>query len=918
VDQELEDLLEFLYVCPVGIVEFDNAGHVSRINPKAANLLASRLGFIDIEELFPILDAAAPDLVLLINASKPRAGTVLDGRVLRGPSSLRGNRALSLSVVRVNANRLMAVLTDVSPVITFTALAEHLAPLDSTIDIAKATAGACADLLGSERAEVCFDSFDAPSLEALASKVMVAERSRLEIQRRFPPDDDSGVEMGINALIALPLVSDGEVLGVLRLDYEIDPVIDASYLARVETVGDVVTTALRRAQAFEYEAEHRRRSEALAALASSLAGSELTPDTEVSTHGVAIAAVVGLRTVERAHAVTIVWTNIEPGSNRAVTTRASKYGDADVQFHTLDVVEITARSAVAEAAGVGPLGDVAFETTSRLGATVPISGLRLQGFVRFEWSLPELLTSQRCDELRLAVSLVGQALNRSLMHENLEIEHERLAFTLEGTNTGWFAYDPDADSVSSSPSTAALFGLVGDAPPKFADYLPLVVEHHRDRLIEAVERAIVTGEGYDIELQLFGSLEWLSVQTSVVQSASGKPFLLGLIRNISHRKAALAEIESSAVRLRRILDGLFVMAAVVIPDGTIIEANRPALDAAGLDRNSALGSALWDLPLWVPSAAMRAEVKDHVIAVAAGQVRRFDTVFMLNGSPTAVDVQIVPVCDEDSEVSYLVVSALDVSDRVRREQHEHELLERQISITNRLQRSLLPTELPALANADIAARYHAADNEMEVGGDWYDAFVLANGRLALAIGDIVGRGVEAAGATGQIRSACRALANVSDGPSDLVSRLDQFVANVPEALYATFLYLELDVATGICVLTRAGHVPPLIIGPDGTGRVHEAGGTMPLGVDATAKRVETTFVLEPGALLLLCTDGLVERRGECVDIGFARLLSAAVRHRASSVDEFLDRVIASVMFEHPALDDTCAVAIRRHPAASIG
>jgi serine phosphatase RsbU (regulator of sigma subunit) len=162
----------------------------------------------------------------------------------------------------------------------------------------------------------------------------------------------------------------------------------------------------------------------------------------------------------------------------------------------------------------------------------------------------------------------------------------------------------------------------------------------------------------------------------------------------------------------------------------------------------------------------------------------------------------------------------------------------------------------------VAARYEAGSDGLEVGGDWYDSFGLPGGRIGLAVGDVVGTGLEAAAAMGRIRTALVALATQADGPAALIAQLDDFVSGPNGSEFATACFATLDPATGELRYASAAHPPPLLVHPDGETRWLDGGRSLPLGGGRRPNRTETSIHVEPGSLLVFYSDGLVERRGE--------------------------------------------------------
>jgi PAS domain S-box-containing protein len=244
------------------------------------------------------------------------------------------------------------------------------------------------------------------------------------------------------------------------------------------------------------------------------------------------------------------------------------------------------------------------------------------------------------------------------------------------------------------------------------------------------------------------------------------------------------------------------------------------------------------------------------------------------------------------------------------------LYEQSRDVAHVLQRSLLATPPPEDERVEIATVYRPAVEHLEVGGDWHDAFALPDGRLGIAIGDVVGRGVGAASAMGQLRSAVRALAGAAQTPAQVLGHLDVFVEQVVAARYATVLYAEVDPATGETCCASAGHLPLILLRDHAApaAELFMAGRSAPLGVTAGGARPEGRFTLGPGEGFLLYTDGLVERRGEAIDDGVERLL-ATVRARMGAPPAALARALPEALLDAGAArDDVCLLAFRRRGA----
>jgi len=220
-----------------------------------------------------------------------------------------------------------------------------------------------------------------------------------------------------------------------------------------------------------------------------------------------------------------------------------------------------------------------------------------------------------------------------------------------------------------------------------------------------------------------------------------------------------------------------------------------------------------------------------------------------------------------------------------------QLYEEQREIALGLQLSLLPESVPDLPGNILAVRYRPGQHHMEVGGDWYDALALPDGRFALAVGDVVGRGLSAAAAMGRLRTALAALAPRTSGPADLLRELDAFSESVPGSQLTTLTYAVFSPRTGHLTYASAGHPPGLVIYPDGVTHWLLGGRSVPLRSVPHPARAQAGAELPPGAKLLLYSDGLVERRGEGIDDGLDRLAAAARRHHLLAPEDLIEALV---------------------------
>ncbi|MEU9866153.1 SpoIIE family protein phosphatase [Streptomyces sp. NPDC047971] len=235
----------------------------------------------------------------------------------------------------------------------------------------------------------------------------------------------------------------------------------------------------------------------------------------------------------------------------------------------------------------------------------------------------------------------------------------------------------------------------------------------------------------------------------------------------------------------------------------------------------------------------------------------------------------------NGKVLGVATSSVDVTDR-------HRAVEEQRHTALTLQRSLLPQPPPRRPGLDIAFRYRPAQASVEIGGDWFDVIPLNNDKTALVVGDVMGSGVTAAAAMGQLRTATRTLADLDLPPAQVMHHLDHITDGL--GTIATCVYAVFDPAAARCHVSLAGHLPPVVLHPDGARELLDLPTGAPLG--GCGIPFDTTSIdLGPGDQLVLYTDGLVETRDQAID---ARL----------------DALLDVLDDPHRSLDATCDLLLR--------
>lgn len=259
-----------------------------------------------------------------------------------------------------------------------------------------------------------------------------------------------------------------------------------------------------------------------------------------------------------------------------------------------------------------------------------------------------------------------------------------------------------------------------------------------------------------------------------------------------------------------------------------------------------------------------------------------------------------------SRRAFLDAVAVSVAQALSRAQ----LYEQTRSTARLFQRSLMPDRLPPVPGLEVAARYRSATGS-DVGGDWYDVLQLADGRAGLVLGDVMGRGVRAATTMAQVRNALRGIAVVDPTPVGMLAGLDRFFSGFGPDEITTLVITVIDTATGALHVGNAGHLPPLLLRADGRSGQLDDGASTPLGVPTDRVACKGTTLL-PGDLLVMCSDGLVERRDWSVTDGLAVLEAAARRlaDRGLPIEQLADELLHEVLDGCPTDDDVSLLVVR--------
>ena len=350
-----------------------------------------------------------------------------------------------------------------------------------------------------------------------------------------------------------------------------------------------------------------------------------------------------------------------------------------------------------------------------------------------------------------------------------------------------------------------------------------------------------------------------------------------------------AQLEALAAAAGQILakQTLYEIAAVV---------EHSALEMSGAESASVHIDVIRAPEVSAPSAP-REDPREIRIPLEPNDGRHVGTIRLVSRLDTAIAPQDLELVQQ---LAFVASRRIENITRYRQER----------SISHTLQRSLLPEELPDLATIDIATRYRPAGAEEDVGGDWYDAMILPDGRLMFSIGDVEGHDLKAAVAMNKIRLLLRAHAGDIAGPGELCYVVNRLLPSMGVEKIATMTLGFIDPRTGDTTLVNAGHPLPLLWS-DNSVEVIELPISLPLGVRHDARYQELSTTLGNDATLLLYTDGLIERNGEHLDHSLRRLISQLELIDPLPVETAVDEVLAVVTEHSSSRDDIALLALRR-------
>lgn len=325
---------------------------------------------------------------------------------------------------------------------------------------------------------------------------------------------------------------------------------------------------------------------------------------------------------------------------------------------------------------------------------------------------------------------------------------------------------------------------------------------------------------------------------------------------------------------------------------------RDAMALQRYDVESVERPGEWEERYWSP---VNAPVlgPDGRVALLVHRVEEVTELMRARGGPSGSRARVL-----EAELYTRARELQEVNERLR----EAHAREREVALA--LQEAMLPAPAP-IGRHRAAVRYRPAVGALNVCGDWYDLAVLPGGdRVGVAVGDVVGHGLAAAGVMGQLRSALSAASRVSVGPAQALDVVDLYARSVDGAENSTAVETWIDWQRGSVAYSSAGHPPPALLHGDGRVEFLDRATDPPLGARLShVARPQAEAAFAEGATLVLYTDGLVERRGEDIDSGLGRLAEALVRHRDMGPQALADALLLDMLPVGGATDDTALIVV---------
>lgn len=529
------------------------------------------------------------------------------------------------------------------------------------------------------------------------------------------------------------------------------------------------------------------------------------------------------------------------------------------------------------------------------------------------------------------VSVSHDVSGRRSREETLQQDEERLRAAFQSARMGAWTWDLETGLVEWDEHMAARYGLApGEFEGSFEAFVARIHPDDRESVIEKITDARDREQDLMFEHRVVwpdGSVHWLEARGQPARDDDGQFLgMVGVGIDIDERKQLEALIlEATELRATAKLAADLQEAERIAHLGSwrweagpnVVTLSLQMARLLGTDR-TLTGNEFAEALRRVAHSDDRDRIDSSATEALGGRRSRYvmECRFVVDGDVRQMVHRGEILYADDGETLVAVRGTFqDITEQRRGEEAlaaARERLAMERHAVEVLHDTLIRPAFPALAGFELGARYVAAENDSEIGGDWYDAFKLPDGRLMVAVGDVSGHGVGAARLMAKLRHATRAYACIDDDLLTLLVRLDAFLLQfADDGQIATMLVVQLDPATGKFHVASAGHLPPLLVAGD----VSEFLDVCSLPVLGALDNAETVpsfqSQLEPGHALLLYTDGLVERRSESLDRGLERLMDRMRTCGDESAGALCDAAIEASLAGHERHDDVCLLALRR-------
>jgi PAS domain S-box-containing protein len=475
-------------------------------------------------------------------------------------------------------------------------------------------------------------------------------------------------------------------------------------------------------------------------------------------------------------------------------------------------------------------------------------------------------------------------LRSSRIEQALILSEERFRFAIEAADIGIWHYNFITNDRVWSDRCREIVGLARDADLSYDIFLSLIHPEDRDRVDRGFRHAISTRTTYEEEFRVVwpsGSTHWVYAKGRGYYDASGQPIRYeGIVFGIDERKRIEAALRDSEAQLRLALTSgrlgawhLDLVNETFVHISDTCKANFGVPADARFEYGDLFASIHPD-----DRARVRAAL-DHALRMRVDYDAEYRCLWP-DGSVHWIFAHGRPTFDGEGRPHRMIGVTQDITERKRTESELTTLYAREHRIAATLQRSLVMMPQTGDLPLDVVSLYEPASDEADVGGDFMDAFAIPDGRVALVVGDVVGKGLKAASRTAEIKYTLRAFLHLRPDTATAVTMLNTFLCqahrtdDVDADMLAALALAIIDPATGRVEVTLAGLEPPLIVRADGTAVETDTRG-LPLCVDDKAVYETSTETLGAGDLLVIVSDGVTEARSGKEFLGYEGLMRLA-------------------------------------------